>query len=53
MYAVKKDKPIEIKKGQCPKCLKHIGRGLAGHLRGCNGDTGRDDNQRGELPVTG
>ena len=25
-------------KGQCPKCLKTIGRGVAGHLRACNGN---------------
>ena len=25
-------------KGQCPKCLKIIGRGVAGHLRACHGN---------------
>jgi len=27
-----------VVKGQCPKCLKTIGRGVAGHLRACNGN---------------
>lgn len=25
-------------KGVCPRCGKHIGRGVGGHLRGCTGE---------------
>lgn len=26
-----------LPKGVCPNCLKHIGRGLYGHQRNCDG----------------
>lgn len=29
--------PGEFARGQCPKCLQMIGRGVAGHRRACNG----------------
>lgn len=28
----------EAVKGQCPKCLKHIGRGVHFHVNKCNGN---------------
>ena len=29
--------PASIR-GQCPKCHKTIGRGIAGHVKACNGN---------------
>ena len=30
------NKPVQ--KGCCPKCGKHIGRGVAFHVKACDGD---------------
>jgi hypothetical protein len=27
--------PVEVAKGACPKCQKHIGKGIAFHIKGC------------------
>lgn len=38
----------EPKKGFCPKCGQKIGRGIAGHMRKCNGNNpGNESNNRG------
>ena len=31
----KTEKPTEVPRGTCPKCLKHIGRGLNFHVKAC------------------
>lgn len=41
--AIQEKKPI--RKGQCPYCLKMIGKGIAGHMRGCNGNHSRDKSE--------
>lgn len=33
----KKPEPKTIEKGACPKCGKHIGRGLHFHVKACEG----------------
>ena len=33
-----KEATKEAIKGQCPKCLKHIGRGVHFHVNKCNGN---------------
>ncbi|MDK4703895.1 hypothetical protein PH562_16715 [Rhizobium sp. CNPSo 4062] len=33
--------PAETPKGSCPKCGKHIGKGLHMHMKGCNGHSGQ------------
>lgn len=35
--------PRSIPKGECPKCGRHIGRGIAKHVKGCNGDDHASD----------
>lgn len=30
----------DVPKGHCPRCAKHIGRGLHFHMRSCRGDPG-------------
>jgi len=29
---------VAVPKGTCPKCHKHIGRGIYGHIQVCKGD---------------
>lgn len=33
---------VAVPKGACPKCKKHIGRGIQFHIKACNGDLRRD-----------
>lgn len=33
-----KASPVSVPKGHCPKCGKHIGRGLHFHVKACSGD---------------
>ncbi len=28
---------VDVPKGTCPKCLQHIGRGIAFHVKRCEG----------------
>jgi len=31
-------RPVERSPGECPKCGRHIGKGIAIHVKHCNGD---------------
>jgi hypothetical protein len=38
-----KKKPEEVAKGVCPKCRRHIGKGMHFHIRACDGNAGKAD----------
>lgn len=46
-------KRTQLKKGQCPHCFEMIGKGIAGHMRGCNGDNSTSKSEHSRLSKSG
>lgn len=44
---------VAVPKGTCPKCKKHIGRGIGFHIKACNGDLRRDADEYQDPAVAG